>query len=142
MQHVNRTAKSNDIHHPIGITIEALSQFEHAGAELRSGLQSSGIRPSCTCRSLWPKDTFTGDGRPEMSSLLLPIQTIGLDRTVAVRCGLPGDCGSRRTIIGYMVNLPSRVKPTLSGQIASLRFIEPNGISAAVYGQLRTAKRS
>jgi len=39
---------------------------------------SSGVFPSCNCRSRWPNEAFTGLGRADMSSLLLPIQMMTL----------------------------------------------------------------
>ena len=39
---------------------------------------SSGVFPSCNCRSRWPKEAFTGLGKADMSSLLLPIHTMTL----------------------------------------------------------------
>jgi hypothetical protein len=39
---------------------------------------SSGVFPSCNCRSRWPKEAFTGLGRADKSSLLLPIQMMTL----------------------------------------------------------------
>jgi hypothetical protein len=39
---------------------------------------SRGVCPSCNCRSRWPKEAFTGEGRAEISSLLLPTQIMNL----------------------------------------------------------------
>ena len=39
---------------------------------------SSGVFQSCNCRSRWPKEAFTGLGKADMSSLLLPIQMMTL----------------------------------------------------------------
>ena len=109
MEHIKSLPETRHIHQPIGVSIETLAKLRDSRSGLRKWFHAERSSSSCNCRNRWPKESFTGPGRPDISSLLLPIQ-------IMTR---PDNCGWLGKVVPSV--------PPLSGVKASSRSSYKHG---------------
>ena len=78
MQHVNRVSEIHNVDQAVGATLEVFTQFKYSGPKLpkRSAIER-GLAAELAADDT-SKEALAGPGRAEISSLLLPTQTMDL----------------------------------------------------------------